>query len=322
MMLRQVKPKNARAKRAVEAKEPKIVENTKQALFVPGQTSNQLLHDAMVDLCALKLPDGKRFNKKNEINPFEDVSSLEFFSEKNDTSLLVFSSSNKKRPNNLTWIRTFGYQLFDMIELQIVNHRLLRDFKAQTVGVGLKPMFTFNGTGFETDPVLMHVKSLFLDFFRGDTTDLQDAAGLQYIISISAGEVQEDKPMPLINFRVYKIRSFRSGQKLPRIELQEIGPRFDFKIGRRQAAAPDVEKEALRVPEQLRQKTKKNVEVDNMGDKIGRVHVGKQDLGKLQTRKMKGLKKKFDQVEDDEEAEEEVVTTKKARVEEEEYFNE
>lgn len=83
-----------------------------------------------------------------------------------------------------------------------------------------------------------------------------------------------------------------------------------------------MEKEALRVPEQLRQKTKKNVEVDNMGDKIGRVHVGKQDLGKLQTRKMKGLKKKYDQVEDDEEADDEVVTTKKARVEEEEYFNE
>ena len=27
-----------------------------------------------------------------------------------------------------------------------------------------------------------------------------------------------------------------------------------------------------------------------MGDKIGRIHLGKQDLGSLQTRKMKGLK--------------------------------
>ena len=35
---------------------------------------------------------------------------------------------------------------------------------------------------------------------------------------------------------------------------------------------------------------KKNMEVDEMGDLRGRVHVGKQDLGKLQTRKMKGLK--------------------------------
>lgn len=320
-MLRQVKPKNARAKRALDNKEAKINENTKQALFVPGMTSNQILHDSMVDLCALKLPDGKRFGKKNDITPFEDASSLEFFSEKNDSSLLVLSSNSKKRPNNLTWVRTFGYELYDMIELQIVNHRLLNDFKSQTFGVGLKPMFTFNGN-FDTEPALQHVKSLFLDFFRGDVTDLQDAAGLQFIISVSAGEVLEDKPLPLINFRVYKIRSFRSGQKLPRIELEEIGPRFDFKIGRRQSPAPEVEKEAMRIPEQLRPKVKKNVEMDVMGDKIGRVHVGKQDLGKLQTRKMKGLKKKYDQVEDDEGADGEVVTSKKARVEEEEYFDE
>ncbi len=28
-----------------------------------------------------------------------------------------------------------------------------------------------------------------------------------------------------------------------------------------------------------------------MGDKIGRIHLGRQDLGELQTRKMKGLKR-------------------------------
>ena len=31
------------------------------------------------------------------------------------------------------------------------------------------------------------------------------------------------------------------------------------------------------------------MEVDEMGDLRGRIHVGKQDLGKLQTRKMKGV---------------------------------
>ena len=28
-----------------------------------------------------------------------------------------------------------------------------------------------------------------------------------------------------------------------------------------------------------------------MGDKVGRIHLGRQDLGQLQTRKMKGLKR-------------------------------
>ena len=31
------------------------------------------------------------------------------------------------------------------------------------------------------------------------------------------------------------------------------------------------------------------MEVDEMGDLRGRINVGKQDLGKLQTRKMKGV---------------------------------
>ena len=43
------------------------------------------------------------------------------------------------------------------------------------------------------------------------------------------------------------------------------------------------------VPSQA--KSKKNIETDIMGDKVGRIHMGKQDLGELQTRKMKGLKR-------------------------------
>lgn len=41
----------------------------------------------------------------------------------------------------------------------------------------------------------------------------------------------------------------------------------------------------------LQAKSTKNVETDIVGDKIGRIHLGRQDLGELQTRKMKGLKR-------------------------------
>ena len=41
-------------------------------------------------------------------------------------------------------------------------------------------------------------------------------------------------------------------------------------------------------------KTKKNIIMDSMGDKLGRVHLGKQDLSQMQTRKMKGLKRSRD----------------------------
>ena len=50
-------------------------------------------------------------------------------------------------------------------------------------------------------------------------------------------------------------------------------------------------------------KVKKNIDTDLVGDKIGRIHIGKQDLSELQTRKMKGLKRgreEFDEEEDSE----------------------
>lgn len=140
-MIRTVKPKNARAKRALVKREAKLVENVKQALFIPGQSCNKNLHDIMVDLSALKKPDMKRFNRKNDIHPFEDMSPLEFFSEKNDCSLMVLMTSSKKRKNNMTFIRTFGYKIYDMIELMVAdNFKLLSDFKKLTFTVGLKPM--------------------------------------------------------------------------------------------------------------------------------------------------------------------------------------
>lgn len=303
-MIRTIKPKNARSKRALAKKDAKLVENTKTALFVPGATGNKFLHDAMCDLMAFKKPFAKRFSKKNEIRPFEDPSTLEFFSEKNDTSLMVFSSNNKKRPNTLTFSRFFNHKIYDMIELSIQqNHKLLQDFKKITFTVGLKPMFVFNGPAFDSVPSFQHIKSLFLDFFRGEETDLQDVAGLQYVLALSTGEIEDPNSsnLPLLNFRVYKLKSYRSGQKLPRIELEEIGPRFDFKIGRRTAPAPEVEKEAHMKPKQLHVKEKKNVKIDFMGDKVAQIHVGNQDMSKMQTRKMKGLKSRYDQLSSDEE---------------------
>lgn len=305
-MIRTIKPKNARSKRALAKKELKLVENVKTALFIPGKTCNQFLHDCMVDLSALKKPDIKRFNKKNDILPFEDASKLEFLSEKNDCSLLVLGTNNKKRPNTLTFARTFNYKIYDMIELSILNnYKLLKDFKKQTFNIGLKPVFIFQGPIFDSHPVYQHLKSLFLDFFRGEVFELHDLAGLQHIISVTALEVDDNvqtsiSPLPIVNFRVYKIKTYKSAQpKLPRVEIDEIGPRLNFKIGRRQEPSAEMEKEAML--EVAKAKARKNVERDEMGDQIARIHVGKQDLSKLQTRKMKGLKSKYDQISDDEE---------------------
>ncbi|PHH63797.1 hypothetical protein CDD81_5454 [Ophiocordyceps australis] len=297
-MLRQVKPRNARSKRALEKREPKTVENPKTCLFLRGTSCSQIVQDALNELYSLRQPFAKKFSKKNAIHPFEDASSLEFFAEKNDTSLLVFGSSQKKRPHALTFARTFGNRLLDMLELYLdpQSFRCMAQFKTKKVAIGLRPMILFAGTPFES-PVSNEytlAKSLLLDFFKGDVSSGQiDVEGLQYIISISSEqEIASDGDIkPPIRIRAYLIRTLRSGQKLPRVELEEMGPRMDLRVGRVREPDQSMLKEAMRKARGTEEKTKKNISTDTMGDKLGRVHLGRQDLGQLQTRKMKGLKR-------------------------------
>lgn len=251
----------------------------------------------------MRQPLAKKFSKKNAIHPFEDASSLEFFSEKNDASLLVFGSSQKKRPHTLTFVRTFGYKVLDMLEfhLDADSFRSIAQFKTKKFAIGLKPMLLFAGSGFES-PVaneLTLAKSLLLDFFRGDTVEQIDVEGLQYIVSVTAEEaVSGGDVKPAIHLRVYLIHTKRSGQRLPRVEVEEIGPRMNFRVGRMKEADEAMQKEAMKKPKGGEEKTKKNISMGSMGDKVGRLHLSRQDLSQLQTRKMKGLKR--DRADEDE----------------------
>lgn len=313
-MLQAIKPKNARSKRALDKKAPQLTENTKTALFLRYTSCSEISQLVLRDLNSLKRPLSIRFNKKNEIRPFEDPASLEFFSQKNDASLFVYGSTSKKRPHCITFIRTFDHRVLDMLELMIDPHtlRTLTQFKNAKAAVGLKPLIAFSGAPFES-PVLNAytlAKSMLLDFFRGEDTNNVDVEGLQYMVHISAGEESADMPTPKIHLRCYLIKTKKSGQSLPRVEVDEMGPRIDFRVGRTKEADPDMLRESLKRPKSLevclnimfvkylltrsQVKEKKNISTDLIGDKVGRIHMGKQDLSTLQTRKMKGLKRDRD----------------------------
>lgn len=312
------KPRNARSKRALDKKAPKAVENPKKALFLRGTTCSQVTQDALTDLYSLRRPLAQKFTKKNEIHPFEDASSLEFFSEKNDASILVFGSSSKKRPHTLTMVRTFAHNVLDMVELHLdpESFRMLSQFKNKKCAVGLKPMLLFAGTPFES-PVPSEytmVKSFFTDFFKGEPADKVDVEGLQYIVSISARDtVDGEEAKPMIHLRVYLIKTKRSGQRLPRVEVEEMGPRMDFRVGRMKDADESVLKEAMRKARTSQERPKKNIQTDIVGDKMGRIHLGKQDLKDLQTRKMKGLKRSRDVVDDEDALEDDDVISDDAK---------
>ncbi len=183
------------------------------------------------------------------------------------------------------------------LHLQPESFRTLSQFKNKKCAIGLKPMLLFSGTPFES-PVPNEytlAKSFFADFFKGEPADKVDVEGLQYMVSISARDTADgEEARPMIHLRIYLIRTKKSGQRLPRVEVEEMGPRMDFRVGRMKEADESVLKEAMRKARTTQERPKKNVQTDIVGDKVGRIHLGKQDLKELQTRKMKGLKRSRD----------------------------
>ncbi|KAF9583705.1 rRNA-binding ribosome biosynthesis protein rpf2 [Lunasporangiospora selenospora] len=291
-MLRKIVPRNARAKRFLKNREAKTEENIKTAIFIRGSKTSQIVNDALSDLYMLKKPHAINFTKKNEIHPFEDQSNLEFFSQKNDASLFVIGTHSKKRPHTLTFNRMFDHRTLDMLEVSLDNCTPMKDFKTPKSAIGMKPSFLFNGDMWDQHTHYKMFKSMLLDMYHGQTVEKVALAGLEYVISVTAGPLTPEGKPGKVYLRVYTITLKRSGVKLPRVELEEMGPSMDMTFGRITEAKPEDWKQALKVPRELKPKKKKNISRDEMGDTVGRVHLGRQDFEKIQTRKMKGLKKR------------------------------
>jgi ribosome production factor 2 len=287
-------------------------------LFLRYTSCSEIVQLCMGDLHSLKRPLAQKFTKKNDIHPFEDPSSLEFFAEKNDCSLMVFGSHSKKRPHTVTFVRFFDHKVLEMLELHVDvdTFRTISQFKSAKARVGLKPLVSFSGTAFDSPVANTYTmaKSLLLDFFKGEDTNNVDVEGLQYMVHISVPEEEDAQPAPKICLRTFMISTKKSGQSLPRVEVEEMGPRVDFRVGRVKEADVDMMKAAMKKPKGLevccistfppttqvtntkipQARNKKNIETDIIGDKVGRIHLGKQELNDMQTRKMKGLKRNRD----------------------------
>lgn len=115
-----------------------------------------------------------------------------------------------------------------------------------------------------------------------------DAIRLQGIEHVLSFTVTEDN---MILLRSYKILLKKSGLKTPRIELTEIGPSMDMTIRRTKIASDDLYKLSRKQPRQLKTFKKKNIVRDQLGNTHGRVHVGRQKIASVQTRKVKALRK-------------------------------
>jgi ribosome production factor 2 len=110
-------------------------------------------------------------------------------------------------------------------------------------------MMVFCGALFDVHPRYQHIKALLMDFFRGQIVDKMELDGLQHVICLTTPEQINTDDLPPINFRVYLIQSRKvAGSKVPKVELEEMGPRMDLKLGRWQEANQETLKLALMKP--------------------------------------------------------------------------
>jgi uncharacterized membrane protein YgcG len=129
---------------------------------------------------------------------------------------------------------------------------------------------------------LRTVKSLLLDFFRGRVVPNMNLKGLdRVIIATAVGQ--------RVLFRQCATRFKKSGTKLPRVELEEMGPRFDLLVRRARDAPPELRKEAN--TQAAPPKKTKNVGEDTLIGTVGRVFVPRQEVDELALSKPKGIKR-------------------------------
>ena len=280
--LPQVQAKTARGKRFLDSREPQVNETTKSALFLRSTTSSQTTNDLLHDLYSLKKPHAQHFSRKNDCRPFEDASSLEFFIQKADASFAFVGSHSKKRPDYLTFARFFDGRVLDMCELAVTDYKSIQSIGLNdTCTVGAKPCFIFRGEPWEQDESLKTLANMIVDCFRGEVVENFDVKSAEHVIVCFATNECT------IYWRVYRLYQQKGGN----VDLQLMGPSMTLRLDRTKWASEALRKESLRQPKENKPKRTKNVEHDELANTYGRVHVGKQDLSKLQTRKMKALKK-------------------------------
>jgi ribosome production factor 2 len=304
-----VEPKTARGKRIKERQGPVLFEDDKVTMFLRGKNCSGEVTKLMTDLANLKKPLAIARKRNQNIYPFQDSSLIEKMAVAAHANLVLLGESSKKRKAGVVMMRLFNEQLLDALEIIISNYVPASAFKGiEPCAVGSKPLIVFQGAGFSSaESQLSRAKNMFIDMFKGANPKGVALEGVEHTIVITETECGK------MLFRVYRIEKKRGeSAAVPRVELVEMGPSFDFTVGRERLPDFTLWKASMRKPTVLsttsksdtskpKPKKNKNISTDGLGQTIGRIHLGRQDYTKLNTphRTNKIPKRKSDSGDDD-----------------------
>lgn len=284
-------PKTRRGRKILKQREPQIIEDAKTALIVRGGKCGTDVCSFLRDLHGIRPAHSTLYMRKHEEHPFQDVTRLEALCAKQDSSLFAFGSSSKKRPFRVIFGRLFDGHVLDMQEFDVQDFKPCSKFTSvrRDVVSGSKPLVVFQGAGFEADDRMKRTKSLLLDFFSGPTPDKVLLQGLDQVVICSSVDAQaaktpnDKRPAAQVLVRRFRVKFGKSGSKLPRVELDEVGPRFSLGLDRTREPDRERWKQALKVPKAAKPAKVKNMSKDSVGKKRGRIHLGKQDFDQIHT---------------------------------------
>jgi len=285
--------KTRKGRKVLSMREPQVAEGAKSALVLSGNRCSNEMQAFLREIYHLRAPLATLFMRRHAEHPFEDVKRVESLCTKYDHSLFAFGSTSKKRPARLILGRLFDGKLLDMQEFGVEGYKPSSTFpsKARETIMGSKPLVIFQGAGFENDERLKRTKSLLLDYFGGPKPDQVMLAGVEHVVVCStydqpgaaAGQPGQAAAALPVSVRRFRVQLLKAASRLPRVELEEIGPQFQLKLDRTKDPERERWKMAIKVPKQAKPKKVKNVQSDSVGKKRGRIHLGKQDYHQIHT---------------------------------------
>ena len=209
--------KTRRGRKALKEKESKVHENPKSIIYLHGAKCSQTVKEVFKALHSMTRGQSALYSRKHDIRPLDDHTYLESLSFKQDASLFMVGTSNKKRPNCITVARMFSHRLLDMSELEVTAFKPIHKFKGVDKPSGMnKPALVFQGHSWDHDAKMKQLKSLFTDIFRGPIVSRVNLNGTDRALIFSADDTH-------IFMRQYRVDLKPSGGSTPLVEVCFVG---------------------------------------------------------------------------------------------------